>query len=168
MSTNRHQSEQDDGMAEPFTLLTGTIRPGSGWNGPPARQSSAPRANKMASDRRAFGSAAGCHRERPGWPFHPDPLHESALNPFVALASLARNPNFEFRSPNDIRSAKPEKVAFGRMSAQHFFQRTDKAGFGLRISGFFRVSGIRPSDFKFSGPINSSFHDSCPFVSIRG
>jgi hypothetical protein len=53
-----------------------------GWNGPlarsvglPARQPCAPRLHSMVSGARAFDSAASCRRERPGWTFHPDPLH---------------------------------------------------------------------------------------------
>jgi hypothetical protein len=63
------------------------------------------------------------------------------------------NPNSEVRNPRSERNPKPEarKAAFQRVFGEHFFHRKNGGGFGLRNSGFFRLSGIRISGLTIRG-----------------
>ena len=57
----------------------------------------------------------------------------------------------EVRNPKSERNPKPEArtAALRQVAGAHCFRRVSKAGFGLRISSFFRISGIRISEFRF-------------------
>jgi hypothetical protein len=71
----------------------------------------------------------------------PHPLHPEAN-------SEGRNPKAEGRKKSEARSPKSEVTSFaGSMQAGE--SNSPGAGFGLRISGFFRTSdfGLRTCDF---------------------
>src|SRR6266496_2320372 len=55
----------------------------------------------------------------------------------------------EIRNPKSERDPKPEagRLPFPALALEYFSHADKQAEFGFRISGFFRISGIRISDF---------------------
>ena len=65
---------------------------------------------------------------------------------------FCRKPKTEVRNPNLERISegrKPEGTA-GRNQSRTFFHAGHRCGFALRISGFFRASAIRVSEFRLN------------------